>query len=245
MASFRRREQAAGTFGRTVALARLKEEAEFLEKRSRLQNRAAPTKRSEQAEREDPADPEPKAARWRLAAAPSSPPGAAAPSLRVPSLVNSFPRLCLQAGGPFASFLRSSFCTTADDCQPAPYTWPCPNPYPEAFRTVASSASFWKKKLVALSVMQLSFLHLGRPTVCPTALRSGVPLNARQWKAVRNLEHLVFGSFFPLSFEAADYGRVGQKLEDQARALDAKPSRAMFLLGTRSRLRLISRVPPV
>ena len=38
---------------------------------------------------------------------------------------------------------------------------------------------------------------------------------------VRSLEHLLFGTFFPLTYDAADCGRVGAKLEDQSRTLEA------------------------
>ncbi|CAE7225139.1 unnamed protein product [Symbiodinium sp. CCMP2592] len=40
------------------------------------------------------------------------------------------------------------------------------------------------------------------------------------WKK-RNLEHLVFGSFFPLTFQPEDYGRIGHKVEGQAKTLEA------------------------
>ena len=147
-------------------------------------------------------------------------PGSAAPPLHLPSLIHALPRICLRAGGPFASFLRSSLCIAAE-CRPTPYTWPCPNPYPDAFQDGASGPALWKKRLIASTVVQLSFLTLGQPTSCPDALQSGVPLNPKQWKAVRGLEHLVFGSVFPFTFEASDYGRIGQKLEDQSKTIDA------------------------
>ena len=48
-----------------------------------------------------------------------------------------------------------------------------------------------------------------------------MPLNPKQRKAVRDLWHLVFGSSFPLSFCAQDYGRIAQKVEGQARVLES------------------------
>ena len=74
--------------------------------------------------------------------------------------------------------------------------------------------------MIGLAVAQLSFLHLGRPQVCPDALRVGTPLNRKQWSAVRALEHTVFGSSFPLTFEPADYPPEEQKVEGQACTLE-------------------------
>eukprot|EP00439_Symbiodinium_sp_Y106_P047550 s2100_g6.t1 len=57
--------------------------------------------------------------------------------------------------------------------------------------------------------------------VCPETVRIGVPLNRKQWQLVRSLERIVFGSFFPLTFEPEDYGRIGHKVEGQANTLRA------------------------
>ncbi|CAE7286931.1 unnamed protein product [Symbiodinium microadriaticum] len=78
-----------------------------------------------------------------------------------------------------------------------------------------------KKSLLNLAVAQLSYLYLGCPTDCPSSVSLGVPLNRKQWKAVRGLRHLVFGSFFPLHYEPSDYGRIGHKVEGQDKVLGA------------------------
>ncbi|CAE7384983.1 unnamed protein product [Symbiodinium sp. KB8] len=92
-------------------------------------------------------------------------------------------------------------------------------PFPEAF--AADGRDFWKKRLINLSVARLSYEHLGRPPVCPGAVRLGVPLNRKQWQLVQNLQHLVFGSVFSFTFQPEDYGRIGHKIEGQAQTLEA------------------------
>ena len=127
-------------------------------------------------------------------------------------------RSLLRAGSPLSSFLHSALCRERKR-SPTPFTWPCPVPFPEAF--AAGFAGSWKKLLINLSVARLSYERMGCPTSCPVAVRLGVPLNPKQWQIVRNLEHLVFGSFFPLTFEPQDYGRIGHKVEGQAKILEA------------------------
>ena len=145
-------------------------------------------------------------------------PGSEAPCLAVPALVNSLPRTLLKGAGRFSSFLRCSLQREAKR-SPTPFTWPCPMPFPEAF--LPGTPGLWKKMIVNLSVARLSFEHMGCPTTCPSSVRLGVPLNPKQWQLVRNIEHLVFGSFFPLTFEPEDYGRIGHKVEGQAKTLQA------------------------
>ena len=145
-------------------------------------------------------------------------PGSEAPGLSLISLWNSMPRILLRTSGPFASFLRSAL-HRESNATPTPYTWPCSMPFPEAW--AANGHDFWKKRLINLSVARLSYEHLGRPLRCPGAVRLGVPLNRKQWQLVHNLQHLVFGSFFPLTFQPEDYGRIGHKVEGQAQTLEA------------------------
>ena len=83
------------------------------------------------------------------------------------------------------------------------------------------SPGLWRKRLINLSVARLSYEHMGCPQVCPETVRIGVPLNRKQWQLVRSLERIVFGSFFPLTFEPEDYGRIGHKVEGQANTLRA------------------------
>ena len=149
---------------------------------------------------------------------PSRTPGSDAPPLALPALWNSMFRTVLKCGGPFSFFLRSAL-SREEEGSSTSFTWPCPMPFPEAFAK-SFAPGLWRKRLLNLSVAYLSFLHLGRPCACPPAVRLGVPLNRKQWQAVQGLKHLVFGSFFPLQFEAADYGRVGHKVEGQSKVLE-------------------------
>ncbi|CAE7770145.1 unnamed protein product, partial [Symbiodinium necroappetens] len=141
-----------------------------------------------------------------------------APCLSLPALWNSMPRALCRCSGSFASFLRSAL-RSEPNRAPTPFTWPCPLPFPEA--SDANRPGLWKKRLINLTVARLSYEHLGCPSSCPSTIRLGVPLNRKQWQQVKNLEHLVFGSFFPLTFEPQDYGRIGHKVEGQAKTLSA------------------------
>ncbi|CAE7600178.1 unnamed protein product, partial [Symbiodinium necroappetens] len=164
-----------------VAIAKLREEAEFMERRQKLGQRLQPNLKDESA--------------GETAEKPPRTPGSEAPGLSLFSLWNSMPRTLLRSSGPFASFFRSAL-QRESNATPTPYTWPCPMPFPEAF--AADGLGFWKKRLINISVARLSYEHLGR-----------------------NLQHLVFGSFFPLKFQPEDYGRIGHKVEGQAQTLEA------------------------
>ena len=145
-------------------------------------------------------------------------PGSEAPCLSLPALWNSMPRALRRCSGAFASFLRAAH-RLEPNRAPTPFTWPCPLPYPEA--SDANRPGLWKKRLINLTVARLSYEHMGCPSSCPATVRLGVPLNRKQWQQVKNIEHLVFGSFFPLTFEPQDYGRIGHKVEGQAKTLSA------------------------
>ena len=54
------------------------------------------------------------------------------------------------------------------------------------------------------------------PEVAPECLRLGAKLSARQWSAVRMLEHLAVDRNFSESVSAADMGRAASKVEDFA-----------------------------
>ncbi|CAE7216755.1 unnamed protein product [Symbiodinium sp. CCMP2456] len=215
MASFRRHDtgqsSAEGVYSKLldprwaeIALSRLRDEADFLEKRHRLSQRQTPGPK-------DATEPSTEAGRRA--------PGADAPPLALPALWNSLPRILLKSSGPFSSFLRSSLRSGAQFAS-TPHTWPCPMPFPEAFAG-RPAPGLWRKSLLNLTVAQLSYLYLGCPDDCPSSVRLGVPLNRKQWKAVRGLRHLVFGSFFPLHYEPSDYGRIGHKVEGQDKVLQA------------------------
>ncbi len=69
-----------------------------------------------------------------------------------------------------------------------PSLWPVPIPYPEAFRS--SVPSEWRKRRLSLQIVVLDWLFLGKPAACPSSLRIGCRLTARQWKTVLLLESL-------------------------------------------------------
>ena len=139
--------------------------------------------------------------------------GADAPDILVPQLMNSLPRLLLRSCGVLAKFLQSMLSTVPDlrDEGTWPNLWPVPIPYPEAFRSSASSD--WRKRRLSLQVVVLDWLFLGKPAACPPSLRIGSRLSARQWKVVLLLESLAedLNSVFRVS--AQDMGRTAAKTE--------------------------------
>ena len=137
-------------------------------------------------------------------------PGSDAPCLALPAFWNSMTRSLLKCSGQFSGFLRSSL-QFGDQTSPTPYTWPCPLPYAEACDD-EWSPGLWRKRLLNLTVAMLNFLHLGRPSLCPPAVRLGTPLNRRQWAAVSGLQHLVFGSFFLCALSPLTTGGLATRL---------------------------------
>ncbi|CAE7865877.1 unnamed protein product, partial [Symbiodinium sp. KB8] len=71
----------------------------------------------------------------------------------------------------------------------------------EAAADPGERPGLWKKRLVNLTVARLSYEHLGCPSSCPSTVRLGVSLNRKQWQQ--------------------DYGRIGHKVEGQAKTLSA------------------------
>lgn len=155
-------------------------------------------------------------------------PGARAPDLSVPGLLNSLPRLLLKAGGTFSAFLRSSLAGGAASA-PTCFTWPSPIPYPEVFHRQCGRRG-WKLKYISLAVACLSWLYLGKPACCPAEIRVGTPLNKHQRLCVLRLEAAAFGVHFPFEFSAADLGRHAAKVESQTDVLSAL-GRAAECLG--------------
>ena len=146
-----------------------------------------------------------------------SAPGARAPTFSVPGLLNSLPRLLLRKGGSFAQFLRSMLKPGAKPV-PTSHTWPAPMPYPDVFLNPCGRGG-WKRRLLCLAFACLSWLYLGKPAKCPPEIGVGVPLNRCQERAVKLLEQAVFGSDFPLSFDAAGLGRHAAKIESHSDVL--------------------------
>ena len=147
-------------------------------------------------------------------------PGASATAIRVPSFLNSMPRLLLKTRCSLRSFLlclvSSPGPVDGSTSLPSSTTWPMPIPYPEVFRSGASVRvveAHWKK-LVSLQVVTLSWLALGCPDRAPSEIRLGRRLSAGQWSAVRMLEHLGKDGNTPELVEAQDMGRAAGKVED-------------------------------
>lgn len=152
-------------------------------------------------------------------------PGVRAPTVRVPALVNSLPRIALKHCGSFGSFLRSylSKCPTSrDEKTLSSSLWPMPLPYPEAFDGGGRNGGpTWRKRRTCLQVAMLSWLHLGRPGVCPPDVRLGARLSSKQWKRVRILEWLSEDSNSVFEVDAAAMARTATKCEASSDELDA------------------------
>ena len=101
-------------------------------------------------------------------------------------------------------------------------TRPMPLPYPAVFSAgVKSDTRSHKKKLVSMQVGVFDWLYLNKPDAAPSCLRLGLPLTARQWTAVRMLEHLSFDGNTPNSVDASDMERAAGKVEGLEKSLEA------------------------
>lgn len=121
--------------------------------------------------------------------------GAKAPTVQVPNLLNSMPRLLLKHGGSLRQFLFSAIggnVPCSDDqstsLQPPKFPWPMPMPFPEVFRSDISGQPNWRKRRTNLQVLILSWLALDRPAVAPPFIRLGRRLSAEQWSIVKRLQ---------------------------------------------------------
>ena len=147
-------------------------------------------------------------------------PGASASTLKVPSLLNSLPRLLLKTKCGFQGFLQSLVQSPSMKQQTtsaaSSTTWPMPLPYPEVFTSGSHSSvpDSHLKRLVCLQVAAFDWLVLGCPGGSPRELRLGGKLAACQWSVVRMLEHLVVDRNTPEFILAGDMGRTANKVED-------------------------------
>ena len=147
-------------------------------------------------------------------------PGASASTLKVPSLLNSLPRLLLKTRCGFQGFLQSLVQSPSLKQQTtsttSSTTWPMPLPYPEVFLAGSSSSvpNSHLKRLVCLQVAAFDWLVLGCPKGSPRELHLGGKLAACQWSVVRMLEHLVVDRNTPEFILAGDMGRTASKVED-------------------------------
>ena len=122
-------------------------------------------------------------------------PGAAAPTLQIENLWMAITRWVLKSGGPFASFLHSYISNKPFvEKSTANCLWPVPAPYPKWLGKIpggqgkVSLDEGSRQRAVNLSVLALSWLHMGCPKVCPPQLWSGKALSSKQQVVVDYLE---------------------------------------------------------
>ena len=163
-------------------------------------------------------------------------PGSGATTVFVSALMNSLPRWLLKANGKLRSFLLSILdvprslkkVSSSTTCSSV---WPMPIPYPEVFSSAGSlrveRADL--KRLVSVQVVCLSWLALGCPDAAPSSLAIGSRLRARQWTAVKYLEHLCVDGNTPFSVDAAFMGRAAAKVESMEAVLAALSRAGAFL----------------
>ena len=147
-------------------------------------------------------------------------PGSGAPSISVPALLNSLPRLLLKSGGSLASFLQNMIHSivpvSPDETTPqSGAIWPMPFPYPETFSAAVSSKSktTWRKSRTNLHVTCLNWLWAGGRWKFPRGF-GGAKLSARQWRTVRLLEAQSEDENSVSFLAPSDLGRVAAKSEN-------------------------------
>ena len=140
-------------------------------------------------------------------------PGMDAPEVLVPQLMNSMPRLLLKSCDSLSRFLQSMLGSLPSlrDEGTLQNTWPIPIPFPEAFR--AFDVGAWRKRRLSLQIVVLDWLLLGKPAACPTGLRIGRKLSARQWRVVSRMEFLAEDMNSVFRVAAQDMGRSAAKSE--------------------------------
>ena len=151
-------------------------------------------------------------------------PGSRAPTVKVPGLLNSMLRLLLKYTDKLSGFLHS-FLSNEPQLRAGASSlgplWPLPVPYPEVFGHGPAFRSSWRKRRVALQVVVLNWLYLGRPAVCPGNLWPGQPLSKRQWCRVKNLENLSEDGNSVFEVNAELMARAATKTEAASDQLDA------------------------
>eukprot|EP00435_Cladocopium_sp_Y103_P067778 s363_g30.t1 len=151
-------------------------------------------------------------------------PGARAPTVKVPGLLNSMLRLMAKYTNKLSGFLHSLRCN-----KPRPRCevtslgplWPIPVPYPEVFGKDPATGTSWRKRRLVLQIVVLDWLYLGRPAVCPGLLWLGQPLSSRQWKRVKLLETLSEDGNSIFEVDAVPMARAALKTESSSDQLDA------------------------
>ncbi len=145
-------------------------------------------------------------------------PGASAPSLHIPSFVNSWTRLLKSMNCNLSSFVQSMLSKKPhrrDDGTLHKNLWPIPIPYPEAFSRGAPFEEVWRKKRLCLQLATLDWLWLGRPSAAPDSIMLGRRLSSRQWRVVTLLESLADDLNSIFEVDAKEMGRAAIKVERQ------------------------------
>ena len=151
-------------------------------------------------------------------------PGARAPTVYVPALVNSLSRLIIKHGGRLGSFLRSFFTAEPTPGKSGTHSsslWPMPLPYPEAFSKVAETSSSWRKRRTCLEIVLLDWFFLGKPSAAPPGLKLGAKLSGKQWRRVRQLEMLSEDKNSVFEIDASSMARAAAKTEAAADELES------------------------
>ncbi len=166
----------------------------------------------------------------------ASVPGSAAPSLHIPSFVNSWTRLLKSMNCGLSTFIQSMlskrpYCR--DDSTLPGGLWPIPLPYPEVFSSAAPFDESWKKKRLCLQLAAFDWLWLGRPEAAPASLRLGRRLSPKQWRVVSLLETLADDSNSIFEVDAKEMGRGAIKVESQDEELH-RLHRTLLTLGAGS-----------
>ena len=108
---------------------------------------------------------------------------------------------------------------------------PMPLPYPEVCgRDVSISGEVTSLKAgVNVVVLVLNYLHLGRPTTAPAALRLGNRLNSKQWKSVALLRSFLTSWVKAEDVGPLSMGRSAAKVESIEEAVEDLELRAKSL----------------
>ena len=150
--------------------------------------------------------------------------GAKAPTVQVPNLLNSMPRLLLKHGGSLRRFLFSAiggYAPSSEEqstsLQPPKFPWPMPMPFPEVFRSDFSGQPNWRKRRTNLQVLVFSWLALDRPSVAPPFVRLGRKLSREQWSIVERLQEASEDGNSLQEVTAPMMGRAAPKAELSSR----------------------------
>ena len=149
-------------------------------------------------------------------------PGSRASTVVISAVANSLFRWAAKTKGAFRNFLLSVVAKPQGENR-SPTSkrggemhlpvWPMPVPFPEVFTKKVDSAKDWRKILISLEVLALSWLHLGEPSAAPVEIKLGVPLTPQQWSTVDMLRHLSFDSNTPEFVDAELMSRAAAKFE--------------------------------